>query len=123
MWRSALVLVAVFTAACGTTPPAAAPAPASSSVAPDIPAVPGIEADAVRPGTHVNAVGAFTPEMAELAPGLLDRAFVVVDDIATAAAEAGDLIQAGRVPDTTLRALLAGTSPRVESPRTDRGCA
>lgn len=72
-------------------------------------------ADVVRPGTHVNAVGAFTPEMAELAPGLLDRAFVVVDDIAAAAAEAGDLIQAGRVPDTTLRALLVGTSPRVES--------
>lgn len=43
-----LVLVAVFTAACGTTPPAVAPAPASSSVAPDIPAVPGIEAEAVR---------------------------------------------------------------------------
>ena len=76
---------------------------------------PLFEADAVRPGTHVNAVGAFTPEMAELAPGLLDRAFVVVDDIAAAAAEAGDLIQAGRVPDTTLRALLAGTSPRVQS--------
>ncbi len=29
---------------------------------------PLFEADLVRPGTHVNAVGAFTPEMAELAP-------------------------------------------------------
>jgi alanine dehydrogenase len=76
---------------------------------------PLFEADVVRPGTHVNAVGAFTPEMAELAPRLLDRAFVVVDDIAAAAAEAGDLIQAGRVPDTTLRAMLEGTAPRVES--------
>ena len=76
---------------------------------------PLFDADLVRPGTHVNAVGAFTPEMAELAPGLLDRAFVVVDDIAAAAAEAGDLIQAGRVPDTTLRALLEGTAPRVEA--------
>lgn len=76
---------------------------------------PLFDADLVGPGTHVNAVGAFTPEMAELAPGLLDRAFVVVDDIAAAAAEAGDLIQAGRVPDTTLRALLEGSAPRVES--------
>jgi alanine dehydrogenase len=62
----------------------------------------------VRPGTHVNAVGAFTPEMAELAPGLLERAYVVVDDVDAAAAEAGDLIRAGRGPNATLRDLLAG---------------
>jgi ornithine cyclodeaminase len=62
----------------------------------------------VRPGTHVNAVGAFTPEMAELAPGLLERAYVVVDDVDAAAAEAGDLIRAGREPNATLRDLLAG---------------
>lgn len=63
---------------------------------------------------HVNAVGAFTPEMAELTPGLLARAYVVVDDFDAAAAEAGDLIQAGRRPDTTLRELLAGTAPEVD---------
>jgi ornithine cyclodeaminase len=62
----------------------------------------------VRPGTHVNAVGAFTPEMAELAPGLLERAYVVVDDVDAAAAEAGDLIRAGREPNANLRDLLAG---------------
>jgi ornithine cyclodeaminase len=67
----------------------------------------------VRPGSHVNAVGAFTPEMAELSPGLLERAYVVVDDIEAAAAEAGDLIQADREPNTTLRDLLAGTHPQI----------
>jgi ornithine cyclodeaminase len=69
----------------------------------------------VRPATHVNAVGAFTPRMAELPPDLLDRAYVVVDDLEAAASEAGDLIQAHRQPDTTLRELLAGSSPEIDS--------
>lgn len=69
--------------------------------------------ESVRPGTHINAVGAFTPEMAELSPELLERAYVVVDDVEAAAAEAGDLIQADRSPNTTLRDLLAGTHPQI----------
>jgi ornithine cyclodeaminase len=75
---------------------------------------PLFDADSVRPGTHVNAVGAFTPEMAELAPELLQRAYVVVDDLDAAAAEAGDLIRAGRRPNTTLRDLLEGHAPAVD---------
>lgn len=67
----------------------------------------------VRQGAHVNAVGAFTPEMVELPPGLLDRAYVVVDDLDAAAAEAGDLIQAGRSPNATLRDLLSDTHPAI----------
>lgn len=67
----------------------------------------------VREGAHVNAVGAFTPEMVELPADLLERAFVVVDDLGAAAEEAGDLIQAGRLPNTSLRELLAGTSPQI----------
>lgn len=67
----------------------------------------------VKPGTHINAVGAFTPEMAELSPEVLERAYVVVDDVDAAAAEAGDLIQADRQPNTTLRDLLAGTHPQI----------
>lgn len=63
---------------------------------------------AVERGTHINAVGAFTPEMAELSAGVLNRAFVVVDDVDAAAAEAGDLIRAARTPDATLRQLLEG---------------
>jgi ornithine cyclodeaminase len=67
----------------------------------------------VKEIAHVNAVGAFTPEMAELPPELLKRAYVVVDDVEAAAAEAGDLIQAERDPDTTLRELLADTAPDI----------
>jgi ornithine cyclodeaminase len=62
----------------------------------------------IRDGAHVNAVGAFTPEMVELPADLLNRAFVVVDDVDAAAAEAGDLLQAGRSPDTDLSDLLSG---------------
>jgi len=74
---------------------------------------PLFEEESVRAGTHINAVGAFTPEMAELSPGLLERAYVVVDDVEAAAAEAGDLIQADRAPNATLRDLLAGTHAQI----------
>jgi ornithine cyclodeaminase/alanine dehydrogenase-like protein (mu-crystallin family) len=46
----------------------------------------------VRPGTHINAVGAYTPEMQELPPNIVRRATVVVDAVDAALAEAGDLI-------------------------------
>jgi ornithine cyclodeaminase/alanine dehydrogenase-like protein (mu-crystallin family) len=50
----------------------------------------------VRPGTHINGVGAFTPNMAEVPPATVARARVIVDQRAAAWAEAGDLIQAQR---------------------------
>jgi ornithine cyclodeaminase len=71
---------------------------------------PLFDAGSVRPGAHVNAVGAFTPEMVELPARLLERAYVVVDDLEAARAEAGDVIQADRAPDATLRELLGGTA-------------
>jgi alanine dehydrogenase len=70
--------------------------------------VPLFDAAAVRPGTHLNAIGAFTPDMAELPPALVQGAWVVVEDRAAAAAEAGDLIRAGRSPDAEMSDLLAG---------------
>ncbi len=51
-----------------------------------------------RPDAFVAAVGAFTPSMAELSPGLcqwIARQGTVVVDTADAAHEAGDLLQAG----------------------------
>jgi ornithine cyclodeaminase len=51
--------------------------------------------------------------MVELPPELLERAYVVVDDLEAAAAEAGDLIQAGRAPNTTLRELLADSNAQI----------
>ena len=52
--------------------------------------------DWVRPGMHVNAIGAFTPAMCELDATLLRRALIVVDQRAAAMAEAGDLLRAMR---------------------------
>jgi len=63
---------------------------------------------AVRPGTHVNAVGAFTPEMCEIPPEFVRQALVFVDDVAAAAEEAGDLLQASVTPTGTLADLLSG---------------
>jgi alanine dehydrogenase len=62
---------------------------------------------AVRPGTHINAVGAFTAEMCEIPPEVVRSARVFVDDLDAADAEAGDLLQAGREPDGTIADLLA----------------
>jgi ornithine cyclodeaminase len=65
----------------------------------------------VRPGTHLNAIGAFTPEMAELPAELVRRAWVVVDDRAASTREAGDLLQAGRDADAEMSDLLSGRIP------------
>lgn len=46
----------------------------------------------VGPGTHINAVGAYTPQMREVPPETVSRALVVVDEVGAALAEAGDLI-------------------------------
>lgn len=64
--------------------------------------------DAVGDRTHINAVGAFRPGMIEVPVEVTREAFVVVDDIEAAAAEAGDLIAAGKAPDATVGDLLAG---------------
>ncbi|MBS3967583.1 MAG: hypothetical protein KGZ60_10060 [Truepera sp.] len=48
----------------------------------------------LREGQHLDLVGAFTPELAEVDGDAVKRAVVFVDDLAAAKAEAGDLIQA-----------------------------
>ncbi|MDQ6675498.1 MAG: ornithine cyclodeaminase family protein [Chloroflexota bacterium] len=79
---------------------AAEPASAEATSAADVVAacttsrVPVVIADAVRPGAHVNAVGAFTPSTRELPSGLIGRSRVYVDTRAGACAEAGDLLLA-----------------------------
>ncbi|HEV2741608.1 MAG TPA: delta(1)-pyrroline-2-carboxylate reductase family protein [Rubrobacter sp.] len=50
--------------------------------------------DRVTEGTFVAAVGSFQPEAAELPPGMISNATVVVDTMEGAGEEAGDLIQA-----------------------------
>jgi len=45
------------------------------------------------PGAHINAVGAYRPDMAEIPAAVVCRALVVVDHLASALEEAGDLLQ------------------------------
>ncbi len=46
----------------------------------------------VRPGAHINAVGAYTPAMQEIPAATVARARVVVDAVEAALHEAGDLV-------------------------------
>jgi alanine dehydrogenase len=46
----------------------------------------------VRPGTHINAVGAYTPQMQEIPSQTILRAKVVIDHHESSMEEAGDLI-------------------------------
>lgn len=46
----------------------------------------------VQPGTHINAVGAYTPQMREIPPQTVLRARVVIDEREASLAEAGDLL-------------------------------
>jgi ornithine cyclodeaminase len=52
----------------------------------------------LAPGTHVNAIGAYRPDLRELDDAAMRRATVVVETRASALAEAGDVIQAGLEP-------------------------
>jgi len=48
----------------------------------------------ITPGVHINAIGAFTPEMCEVDPETLAHTQIVVDSREAAMTEAGDLLQA-----------------------------
>lgn len=52
---------------------------------------PLIKADWVKPGTHLDLVGSFTPQMREADPALFPNARLVIDTV-TALKESGDLI-------------------------------
>jgi len=46
----------------------------------------------LKPGTHINAVGSFTPDMQEIDTETVKKALVIVDSRKAALAETGDLI-------------------------------
>jgi ornithine cyclodeaminase/alanine dehydrogenase-like protein (mu-crystallin family) len=51
-------------------------------------------ASALRPGVHVNAIGAYRPDMRELPPEALRRGLLVVETRESALVEAGDVVLA-----------------------------
>lgn len=64
----------------------------------------------VRPGTHVDLVGGFRPDMREADDALMSTASLFVDTLDGALAEAGDLVQpllAGLISASSVRADLA----------------
>jgi ornithine cyclodeaminase len=72
----------------------------------------------LSPGTHINGVGSFTPDMQEIDEFTVRQARVVVDSLEAALAEAGDLIvplNAGRIDiehiSTELGEILNGHKP------------
>ena len=65
---------------------------------------PVLDADTVRPGTHVTSLGADEPGKVELAPSLLDLALVVTDDRRLASTVLSRV-------DTTVGAILRGEHP------------
>ncbi len=76
---------------------------------------PLIKADWVKPGTHLDLVGSFTPQMQEADPKLFRDARLVIDT-ATALKESGDLIEPAKCgwiaePVAELAELVRGTAP------------
>ena len=72
--------------------------------------VPLVHGARLRPGTHLDLMGAFTPQMREVDGEAVERATVFIDTLGGAKAEAGDLIQAqaeGRFDWTDVAADLA----------------
>ena len=76
----------------------------------------------LRPGTHINAVGAYTPQMQEVDAEAVRRAKVVIDSRQASLAEAGDLIiplKQGVITEEHIHAeigeIVAGLKPGRES--------
>jgi ornithine cyclodeaminase len=76
----------------------------------------------IRPGTHINGVGSFTPQMQEVDLVTVQRSRIVVDSRAAVLAEAGDLIiplEEGDITEAHIHAelgeIVAGQRPGRES--------
>lgn len=63
----------------------------------------------VKPGTHISAIGAYTPEMQEVPVETVARSRIVVDSRSTVMDEAGDIVkamQAGLIDKSNIHAEL-----------------
>jgi ornithine cyclodeaminase/alanine dehydrogenase-like protein (mu-crystallin family) len=76
----------------------------------------------LKPGTHLNGVGSYTPDMQEIPPETVKRATVFVDSRSAALSEAGDLIQplrAGLFDENHIQAELGEIVLGSQPGRTD----
>jgi ornithine cyclodeaminase len=75
----------------------------------------------LKPGTHINAVGSFMPEMQEVDPETIRRSLIVVDSREGVLAEAGDLLvplQAGQITEDHIKAELGEIAAGMKNGRT-----
>jgi ornithine cyclodeaminase len=80
---------------------------------------PVLMSDWVRPGSHVNAIGSYTPDMCELDPALLARATLFVDQRAAALAGAGEILAAIRMGLIASDAMVEVGQAPEDARRTD----
>lgn len=76
----------------------------------------------LRPGTHINAIGAFTPQMQEVDFETIRQARIVVDSRAACLAEAGDLIiplRKGLITEADIYAELGEIAAGIKPGRKD----
>lgn len=77
----------------------------------------------LRPGTHITGVGSYTPDMIEIPPETVARAYVVVDSRTACQAEAGEIIRAAQQRLFTwqnaveLGEIILGKHPGRNSPK------
>ncbi len=106
--RACLMAQRIDGEACASLPQALAQADVVTCVT--TARTPVVHGADVRPGTHVDLVGAFAPDMRESDDALIMRAEIFVDTYAGALREAGDLLQpmaAGLLRRERIRAELA----------------
>ena len=81
-----------------------------------------LRSDSVRPGTHIDLVGGFKPDMREADDKLIANAHLFVDTFDGALAEAGDLVQpmhAGLITRASILAELADLASGRHAGRSD----
>ena len=84
--------------------------------------IPVFDGHQLRPGTHINAIGGYTPDMQEVDGATVARALLVVDSRVAALAEAGDLIipiREGRISAEHIHAELGELVNGTQVGRTD----
>jgi thiomorpholine-carboxylate dehydrogenase len=76
---------------------------------------PVLRGEWLKPGAHVNSVGASRPDWRELDDAVLSRARIFVESREAASRESGDVIAAGRI-DAEIGEVFAGVRPGRVSP-------
>ncbi len=78
-------------------------------------AVPLFDGNGLKPGTHITAVGSYTPEAREVDSVTVQRARIIADSREACLMEAGDIIIPGATIDAELGEIVNGEKPARQS--------